>query len=352
MRALAENRKFISFLLALIFGGLLINQYPFPRDNFFLSLILKEKIYTFQFLRITYNLFLFSTPYMLISFFVSLLYIFMYNPTKKGDSLILLPKYEEPEKRENLYIVLGEIHHPRKPIPVSKPQWLKIPERGLNTGVFITGAIGSAKTAGCMYPYTEQLLKFKPNSEEEKVGALILEVKGNFCYQVKDILKRAGREKDYIELSINTNYRYNPLNSGQDPYAMAFQVASLLNNLFGKSKEPFWQMAYTNMIKFIIHLHLIKDDYVTFFDLSTCAIDPELLSRKIKECESLFNNSEYVILTGEQYLSNLPLLEKYLKSFECFEGENGDNNYYYQNGILQKVKISRAYATFYFVLKD
>jgi len=30
-----------------------------------------------------------------------------------------------------------------------------------------------------------------------------------------------------------------------------------LNNLFGKGKEPFWQQAYTNLVKFIILLHKI-----------------------------------------------------------------------------------------------
>ena len=35
---------------------------------------------------------------------------------------------------------------------------------------------------------------------DDKIGGLILEVKGDFCGQVREILKRHGREDDYIEL--------------------------------------------------------------------------------------------------------------------------------------------------------
>ena len=70
-------------------------------------------------------------------------------------------------------------------------------------------------------------------------------------------------------------------------YALAYNIASLLNNLFGKGKEPFWQQAYTNLVKFIIQLHKIAYGYVTLFDVYECAINPELLEKKIHEAEQL-----------------------------------------------------------------
>ena len=48
---------------------------------------------------------------------------------------------------------------------------------------------------------------------------------------------------------------------------LAFGIASLLNNLFGRGKEPFWQQAYTNLVKFIIQLHKVAYDYVTLFEV-------------------------------------------------------------------------------------
>jgi len=60
-------------------------------------------------------------------------------------------------------------------------------------------------------------------------------------------------------------------------------IASLLNNLFGRGKEPFWQQAYTNLVKFIILLHKVTFDYVTLFDVYECAINPDLLESRIKK---------------------------------------------------------------------
>ena len=44
----------------------------------------------------------------------------------------------------------------------------------------------------------------------------MLEVKGDFCRQVRDILKRHGREADYVEVSLDSPYRYNPLHNDLD----------------------------------------------------------------------------------------------------------------------------------------
>src|SRR5437870_7065029 len=109
---------------------------------------------------------------------------------------------------------------------------------------------------------------------------LILEVKGDFCGKVQEILARHGRADDYVEISLDSEYRYNPLHNDLDAYALAYNIASLPNNLFGRGKEPFWQQAYTNLVKFIILLHKVAFDYVTLFDVYECAINPELLESK------------------------------------------------------------------------
>ena len=59
-------------------------------------------------------------------------------------------------------------------------------------------------------------------------------------------------------------------------------VASLLNQLFGKSKEPFWQQAYTNLIRWTIELHkALPNEWVTFQDIYRCVLDPELFAQKL-----------------------------------------------------------------------
>src|SRR5207248_6973845 len=124
---------------------------------------------------------------------------------------------------------------------------------------------------------------FMAADKTKRIGGLILEVKGDFCHKVRQILTRAGRGEDYLEISLDTQYRYNPLHNDLDAYALAYGIASLLNNLFGKGKEQFWQQAYTNLVKFVILLHKVLYDYVTLFDVYEAVINPLALAQKIKE---------------------------------------------------------------------
>ena len=68
---------------------------------------------------------------------------------------------------------------------------------------------------------------------------------------------------------------------------MAYGVASLINQLFGKSREPFWQQAYTNLVRWIVELHrLLPGNWVTLRDVYRCTVDAELFARKIGEAKA------------------------------------------------------------------
>ena len=161
-----------------------------------------------------------------------------------------------------------------------------------------------------MYPYAEQLISYQAHDLAKRIGGLVLEVKGDFCHKVEDILKRYGRETDYVEVNLNADYRYNPLYNDLDAYALAYNIASLLNNLFGKGKEPFWQQAYTNLVKFIIQLHKVAYDYVTLFDVYECAINPELLETKIQEAERRLKGGQYLVLADAAFRAH-PEFERF-----------------------------------------
>ena len=196
-----------------------------------------------------------------------------------------LPPWPIADTDEKPAIVVGETHHPVEAREISNPDWLVIPERGLYTGVAIFGAVGSGKTSACMHPFARQLLGWQATNPKKRAAALILEVKGDFCYDIREILKKAGREDDYMELSMDGAYQWNPLGAHWlDAYSLAYTVSSLLNQLFGKGKDPFWQQAYTNLVKWIIELHRIfPDRWVTLQDVYKCAINPDLFKQKIGE---------------------------------------------------------------------
>lgn len=278
------GRHSVSAIVAFSFGSVALWRLPFPVDDPLLRLVAIERPVLFLAAQFTYDLMWFTTPFIGCSVIASLLYIFMARPAPAAARPIL-PPYPVPARRKELFVILGEVHHQKVPLPSEQPRWLALPERGLHTGVMVLGAIGSGKTTACMYPFAKQVLTYQAQDPTRRIGGLVLEVKGDFCHQVRQILAEAGRPEDYLELSLETDLRYNPLHNDLDAYALAYSIASLLTNLFGKSHEPFWQLAYTNLVKFVILLHQILDGYVTLFDVYRGAIDPSYLESRIKEGE-------------------------------------------------------------------
>lgn len=270
---------------------------PFPSEHWALQEIYKATPELFYALAGVYALLLFSSPYFLLSACLSLLFIL--GPRgRQQETQIVLPS--PPEIREP-HVLVGELHNQRCPEPVGDPSWLVIPERGLYTGIAVFGAIGSGKTSCCMYPFAKQLLVGA--QECERIGGLVLEVKGDFCHQVREMLVQGGRGEDYIEINIGSSpFRYNPLNNNLDAYALAYGVATLLTSLFGKGREPFWQQAYTNMMKFIILLHRLLHGYVTFFDVYECAINPDLLKSRLELAELAMRSTKLAVIDPAFYL--------------------------------------------------
>ncbi|WP_420615577.1 type IV secretory system conjugative DNA transfer family protein [Candidatus Palauibacter sp.] len=200
-----------------------------------------------------------------------------------------LPAWPNAPTDEAPSLVIGELHHPVVPRESEQPSWLVIPEKGLYTGVLVVGAVGTGKTTACMYPFARQLLHWRADDPKRRTGALVLEVKGDFCRQVRDILNDAGRGDDYLEIGLGGSLQWNPLDDPLlDSYSMAYGVASLINQLFGKSRDPFWQQAYTNLVRWIVELHrLLPGGWVTLRDVYRCTVDAELFAARIAEALSM-----------------------------------------------------------------
>ena len=210
-----------------------------------------------------------------------------------------LPKWPLKPGDPGPGIVVGEVHHPVAIRQISNPSWLTIPERGLYTGVAIFRAVGSGKTSACMHPFASQLLGWQAGNPHRRVAALVLEVKGGFCHDIRQILLDEGRGGDYMELSMSGEWRGNPLSAWWlDSYSLAYTVSSLLNQLFGKGKEPFWQQAYTNLVRWIIELHrVLPENWVTLQQVYRCAIDSEFFAGKIRYAEAFCDSRNTGTLT-------------------------------------------------------
>ena len=211
------------------------------------------------------------------------------QPPARGGGRGGLPAWPASPEDDAPSLVIGELHHPVVPRESERPSWLVIPETGLYTGVLVVGAVGTGKTTACMYPFAQQLLSWQADRAGRRASALVLEVKGDFCYSVRRILDDAGRGGDYLEIGLDGSLQWNPLDDPLlDSYSLAYGVASLINQLFGKSREPFWQQAYTNLVRWIIELYrLLPGGWVTLQDIYRCTVDAELFGRKIGEAREL-----------------------------------------------------------------
>jgi len=240
----------------------------------------------------------------------SLLYIHFYEE-ETAETLGTLPEYPEPQYRQGLFLILGELHHQLEATPAAHPQWLSIPEKGLYTGVAALGAIGSGKTRGLILPAMHQLFGYKAHDPEKKLSGIVLEVKGDLCRHLAQILKHYGREQDYIDVSLNSNIRYNPLNNNLDPYAQAFNIASIITSIWGKGKEPFWQQSYTDLVRYVIVLHRIQSGYVTLVDIFRTVISSGRLEELLAETGCQVSNTGYATISKEDYAVYSKLLAQF-----------------------------------------
>src|SRR5262245_20272105 len=127
MHVTIQRPAFFAFSFAAPFGLALAYRLPFPEANALLQLMLLQKPYLFYAIKWSYLAMLFTTPYICASLLVSLVYIFV--PREQGAVTIgKLPRYPEAAGRDKLFLVLGEVHHPKRPEPAQNPYWMIVPE--------------------------------------------------------------------------------------------------------------------------------------------------------------------------------------------------------------------------------
>src|SRR5579883_267912 len=297
---LIEYRVLLSFGLSAACGIILKSLYPIDVGNPMLRMIALKQPLIYRTVVWSYDLFLYSTPFLILSTIFSLAYIHIFR-RESDEAAGPLPPYPDPRTRQDLSLILGEVHRQLVPEPSPAPQWLSIPERGLYTGTCIVGATGSGKTLALVLPAMRQLFAYCASDPERKLSGVVLEVKGDLCRQLRRILKWCGREQDYIEVSLDGDIRYNPLNNSLDPYAQAFNIASIITSIWGKGKEPFWQQSYTDLVRYVILLHRVRDGYVTLVDVFQTVISAGRLEEMLIEVGSRFSSTQYIGITRAAY---------------------------------------------------
>jgi hypothetical protein len=236
-----DNRKPVSVAVAALIGALLIRLgHEFNTADPIYGMVYGDSPALGKWLYWSYMAMLFTTPFWLSIFGLTWIYTYCRQPRARK-AHAKLPPFPDFSKQRELRLVIGEQHKTRVMEPAENPQWLTIPEQGLFAGLAIFGAIGSGKTNGALYPYAQQILSFAADDPKRKCAAITLEVKGDFCHEVKKILAECGRSADYVELNLESEdkapFRYNPLYNDLDAYAQAYGIASVISGLLDNRKS-------------------------------------------------------------------------------------------------------------------
>lgn len=252
-----------------------------------------------QFIKITYVL-SFSLSVLIVS---NLIYSIIFSKQNNKEIKNTITTYEGTSDSLNLLIGNNLDGNP-----------VYINEKGLYQNILITGTIGSGKTSSAMYPFTEQLIKYKSDNKKEKLGLLILDVKGNYHKQVEKYCKLYNREKDLIVLSLDGFIRYNPLDKPNlKAHILANRLKTILTLFSSKNGEQYWLDKAEQILTECIKLcRLYNNGYVTFLELHKLITIPDYYSSKISVLRNMFLAGK---LSKEDCFNLLSSIEFFEKEF-------------------------------------
>jgi len=195
---------------------------------------------------------------------------------------------------------------------------VKIPEKSLYQNILITGTIGTGKTSSAMYPFTKQLIEYKSNNTEEKLGMLILDVKGNYFSKVSEFASIYKRKNDLIIIDLSGNIKYNPLDKPNlKPQVLADRLKTILLLFSPNNSEDFWLDKVHQILTESIKLcRLYNSGYVTFEELHNLVFSKKYYLEKVSFLKNLFLKNRF---SEEEIYDLLTCLNFFEKEYYCLD---------------------------------
>lgn len=256
-----------------------------------------------------------ATEYPLIWLNIKKLYIFFFiasniiisNLTYSYFFKSFISKYKKKKKEifipNDFYLNIGYD---------SNNNLIKIPLKSLYQNLLVTGTIGTGKTSSAMYPFTKQLINYKSNFNNEKIGMLILDVKGNYHKEVIKFAEESNRLNDIIEISLTSGICYNPLDKPfLKPSVLANRLKTILTLFSKNSSESYWLDKSEQILLECIKLcRLYNNNYVTFEEVHKLVTDRSYYCEKVKTLKQLFFSGKFNSSQTYDLLSSLDFFEK------------------------------------------
>ena len=193
----------------------------------------------------------------------------------------------------------------------NKKNNIYIPEKGLYQNILITGTIGCGKTSSAMYPFTNQLINYKFYDPNNKIGMLILDVKGNYYKEVINMCKKNNRLNDLIILGLHGKYKYNPLNKPElKPSIIANRLKTILLLFSKNNSESYWLDKVEQILtESIILCRLYNENYVTFDEIHKLTTIPDYYFKKINYLRKFFLNNTFTVEETYNLLNAIKFFE-------------------------------------------
>ena len=353
-------KKRIIFISSFIFIAFIFGFFIFSPLYKLDSVYISYGLFPYDISQKQPQLWLFIKIYFIISNLMNLIIIsnFIYSKISNKNCIKNLSNKPAILDKNNLQLLIGSNEQNNS---------LYIPEKGLYQNMIITGTIGSGKTSSAMYPFTKQLIYYKNGNCAEKIGMLILDVKGNYQYQVKKFCKQFNRLDDLIVIELGGKYKYNPLNKPNlKASILANRLKTILLLFSENNSESYWLDKAEQILEHSIKLcRLYNNNYVNFSEIHKLITDPSYYYNKLETLKSLFlkgtfNEEDcYNLLSATTFFENefLKLDQRtmsILKSeitritncfisdyqvLHTFNPDANEENFYGLSDILEKGKI-------------
>ena len=169
-----------------------------------------------------------------------------------------------------------------------------------------------------MYPFTKQLIEYASTEIENKIGMLILDVKGNYFLKVSEFAKNCSRENDLIIISLGGKYKYNPLHKPNlKASILANRLKTILLLFSPNNSESYWLDKVEQILTESIKLcRLYNNGYVTFEEIHKLISENNYYIEKIEYLRRKFINNEFSKEDIYNLISSLNFFQKEFLSLD------------------------------------
>lgn len=161
---------------------------------------------------------------------------------------------------------------------------------GLYQNVLITGSIGSGKTSSAISNILDGMLK-------NNTYGLLIDVKGNYIETVIKIAKKYKKENDIILISMENEFKYNPLNK---PELSSIELANYMIKVLkvlskgNSNSDPFWLDKSESYIRdFITLIRVYNNGFVNFMEIHKLVTSNSYIEDKLDIVKDKILNNEF-----------------------------------------------------------